>query len=219
VETTTYIRRSLSFARRIGRPLGQKTAEVLASSGSFYLLDPKVPVSLELWDHPNICLEIGFGYGEHLLAEVLASPTTFFIGAEPYMNGVASLIERAVAVGAQNLRIWPEDVWFLLEQAPDQVLDQVFILFPDPWPKKKHHKRRLIGPDNLRKLLPKIKKGGRLVMATDHPDYAQWIQQALEAVDRATEPTETLPTAEVVTRYQRKNLANTDRIWVWECVV
>jgi tRNA (guanine-N7-)-methyltransferase len=91
-------------------------------------------------------LEIGFGGGEHLVAQAAAHPDCGLIGCEPYLTGVARLLAKAETRGLANLRIVVDDARLLLDALPDGCLERVFVLFPDPWPKTRHHKRRIVNP-------------------------------------------------------------------------
>jgi tRNA (guanine-N7-)-methyltransferase len=117
-------------------------------------------------------LEIGFGNGEHLVHQASLHPETLFLGAEPYMNGVANCLYALHCSPRNNVRIFPADVHLLLDALPNACLSQVDILFPDPWPKRAHHKRRLINAVLLAKLARAMHSGAALQMATDHADYA-----------------------------------------------
>lgn len=123
---------------------------------------------------PASVLEIGFGGGEHLAAQARASPERAFIGAEPFLNGVASCLRHIEEQALANVRLYHGDVRDILPRIPDASLDRADILFPDPWPKARHHKRRLIQPDFLAALARVLRPGGELRFATDWQDYAAW---------------------------------------------
>nr|MDP9196371.1 tRNA (guanine(46)-N(7))-methyltransferase TrmB [Pseudomonadota bacterium] len=110
----------------------------------------------------EIWLEIGFGAGEHLAAQAAAHPDTGIIGAEFFMNGVASLLGHMERQGLSNVRIVPGDARPLLDTLPDASISRCFVLFPDPWPKKRHAFRRFIGPENLDRLARILKPGAWL---------------------------------------------------------
>lgn len=122
----------------------------------------------------EVWLEIGFGDGGHLAWRAEANPRTGFIGCEPYVNGVALLLQTIAAKRLGNLRIHPGDARILLAALPDASLGRIYILFPDPWPRKRHHKRRFMSPDNIAALARVLRPGGRLCFATDSADYCQW---------------------------------------------
>lgn len=118
-----------------------------------------------------IWLEIGFGGGEHLVAQAKAHPTIGFIGAEPFLNGVSKLLRHVEKEGVKNIRIYDDDVRPWLETLPDACLDRVFLLFPDPWPKKRHRERRFINPSTLDLLARVMKNGSEMRVASDDPTY------------------------------------------------
>lgn len=134
-------------------------------------LDPPslfpVPVD-EVW------LEIGFGGGEHLAAQAEAHPGIGIIGAEPFVNGVVKLLAAIEARGLRNVRIRDEDVTALLARLPDACLDRVYLLYPDPWPKRRQRKRRFVSDASLAEIGRVLKDGGLFRFASDIDDYAGW---------------------------------------------
>ena len=129
-------------------------------------------------------LEIGFGDGETLAAMAYAHPETDYLGIEVHRPGVGHLLLRAQALELTNLRIICADaVDVLRRQLPEACLDHVQIFFPDPWPKKRHHKRRLIQPDFVALVARKLKAGAHLHLATDWEDYARHMLEVLQATD------------------------------------
>jgi tRNA (guanine-N7-)-methyltransferase len=122
----------------------------------------------------DFALEVGFGGGEHLAAQAALHPDTGFIGCEPFSNGVAKLLTAVDAGRLRNVRVEPDDARDILVRLPDGTLSNVFVLFPDPWPKLRHHKRRFIQPATLTQIARVLRKGGELRVATDHADYARW---------------------------------------------
>ncbi|HET9067075.1 MAG TPA: tRNA (guanine(46)-N(7))-methyltransferase TrmB [Amaricoccus sp.] len=124
-------------------------------------------------------LEVGFGGGEHLAHQAAAHPEVGLIGCEPYVNGVAMALLRIEAAGLENVRIHPGDARDLIDALPDGSLARVFLLYPDPWPKARHHRRRFASPENLAALRRVMLPGAELRIATDIADYAR---HALEAV-------------------------------------
>ena len=120
-------------------------------------------------------LEIGFGSGEHLVEQALNNPSIGFIGCEPYINGVARILTSIAKFGLKNVRIFRDDARVLLSALPDQSIARAFILFPDPWPKARHHKRRIVGPKTISTLCRLMPVGAELRVATDDPKYKEWI--------------------------------------------
>ncbi|MBL8658394.1 MAG: tRNA (guanosine(46)-N7)-methyltransferase TrmB [Rhodospirillales bacterium] len=136
------------------------------------LLDPRAlfaPAIADVW------MEIGFGAGEHLLAQAQRHPTIGFIGCEPYLNGVAALLSAMENADLGNIRIFPDDARLLLPALAPASIGRLFILFPDPWPKAKHHNRRLVNPATLRAFARILRPGGELRVASDHDGYVRWI--------------------------------------------
>ncbi|PIE07746.1 MAG: tRNA (guanosine(46)-N7)-methyltransferase TrmB [Rhodobacterales bacterium] len=141
------------------------------------------PLDLEaLFGARPVWLEVGFGGGEHMVHQAGLHPEVGIIGCEPYINGVAMLLGKLRAAEVTNLRIHPGDVRDLFDVLPAGSLDKVFVLYPDPWPKKRHHRRRFVTPEYLAPLHRAMRPGAELRIASDIPDY---IRQALEEVPRA----------------------------------
>ncbi|GHS99234.1 tRNA (guanine-N(7)-)-methyltransferase [Bacteroidia bacterium] len=174
----------------------------------------------------NPILEIGFGAGEHLLHLATANPDSIILGAEPFINGVASLLSKIsnyqlaitnsgtiVKPEYQNIRIWPDDVRKLfsflssLFSNPNMRFAQIWILHPDPWPKARHEKRRLLSVDFLKALGEFLSPGGQIIIGTDHCEYFDWIvaNAKLSQLKINNEKP-----AIIETRYQKKNMAGTD---------
>ena len=143
-------------------PAGPHTRDSLAVC---FAVPPQTPLSLE----------IGFGGGEHLSALATNSPDTAFIGAEPYVNGIVSLLRHIDEQNLQNIRIWPDDVRLMLGNLPEASLSSVYVMFPDPWPKVRHLRRRIFNPIMLNRLAFCLKPGGRLRFASDHPVAKSWL--------------------------------------------
>jgi tRNA (guanine-N7-)-methyltransferase len=123
----------------------------------------------------DVWLEIGFGGGEHLLAQAEVHRRTGFVGCEPFLNGVVKLIGALQDRGLDNVRIYRDDARLLLARLPDASLGRAFVLFPDPWPKTRHHKRRIISPPVLDDLARVLRPGAELRIATDDAGYLDWI--------------------------------------------
>jgi tRNA (guanine-N7-)-methyltransferase len=129
-----------------------------------------------------VWLEIGFGGGEHMVHQATQNPGTGIIGCEPFINGVAMLLGRIREAGVETIRIHPGDARDLFDVLPEAAIARVFLLYPDPWPKKKHHRRRFVTPEHLSPLVRVMAPGAELRIATDIPDY---VRQALEEVPKA----------------------------------
>jgi tRNA (guanine-N7-)-methyltransferase len=162
----------------------------------------------ELW------LEVGAGGGEHALAQAAAHPEAGMIACEVYLNGICSLLSRLVPEGAEaaampaNLRVWDDDARALLRALPGSSLDRLFLLFPDPWPKARHAKRRFVHPALLPTLARVLRPGGEWRVATDDPTYQAWIAEVMAAQDRFTPapPLPARPPDWPPTRYEAKAL-------------
>jgi tRNA (guanine-N7-)-methyltransferase len=132
----------------------------------------------------DLRLEIGFGGGEHLAHEARAHPRVGFIGCEPFVNGIAKLLAIIDQERLANIRISDEDAMKLLPRLPDAAFGRVSILFPDPWPKRRHRKRRILSDETLAELARAMLPGAELRFATDIDDYAGW---ALARVMRSSD--------------------------------
>lgn len=130
----------------------------------------------------EVWLEIGFGSGEHLIHQAMAHPDRAFIGCEVYINGVATLLGKMRKAGVSNIAIHPGDVRDLFDVLPDGAISGAYLLYPDPWPKARHHRRRFVTPEHLEPLAAAMKSGAPFRMATDIPDY---VRQTLEEVPKA----------------------------------
>ncbi|HCS22922.1 MAG TPA: tRNA (guanosine(46)-N7)-methyltransferase TrmB [Alphaproteobacteria bacterium] len=206
------------YGRRKGKKLRTQ------QQGAYEGILPAVTLALPAGDAPvepasffdapvkQVWMEIGFGHGEHLAWHAKNNPDVGFIGCEPFINGIAALCMQIGEHGLKNVRIWPDDARLLLSRLPAQSLDRLFIINADPWPKKRHHKRRFIQTEMLDKLHALLKPGAEFRMATDHPDLAEWLVektcahpgfewQAKCAADWQTRPAD-LPE----TKFQNKGL-------------
>ncbi len=122
----------------------------------------------------EIWLEIGFGAGEHLIEQAKARPDVGFIGCEPFLNGIAAALAAVERERLGNVRLWRGDAVPLLEAAPDAYFNRVFLLYPDPWPKRRHNKRRFVSDMMISTLTRALRPGGDVRFATDIDDYAGW---------------------------------------------
>ncbi len=127
-------------------------------------------------------LEIGFGGGEHMVHQAARNPGAGVIGCEPFINGVAMLLGKIREAGVENVRVHPGDARDLFDVLPAGSVQKAFLLYPDPWPKKKHHRRRFVTPEHLEPLARVMAPGAELRVATDIPDY---VRQTLLEVPRA----------------------------------
>lgn len=217
------------FGRRKGRKIRKAKTSLLEQFLPQLEIGEQQPISHDLFSAPikKICLEIGFGGGEHLAGIAKMYPQTGFIGAEVFKNGIANLLSLLTGIKqnsevpekinllpdrVDNVRIYSDDVRKLFARIPDALLDNVFLLFPDPWPKNRHTSRRFVNPDNLNELARIIKKGGTLLIATDHPIYKRWTLEqmhncpAFSWTARKSNDWRNPPADWVETKYQLKAL-------------
>ncbi|HEX4894920.1 MAG TPA: tRNA (guanosine(46)-N7)-methyltransferase TrmB [Solimonas sp.] len=183
-EGVPYLRQVRSFVRREGR-MTEAQQRAMAQLWPRYGLErpagPVDPAALFGRDARRI-FEIGFGMGDYLLSRVTAEPQHDFFGVEVHRPGVGRLLNGAAAAGASNLRVASEDaVEVLRDWLPPASLDEVVIQFPDPWHKKRHHKRRLVQPDFARLVVSRLRPGGLLQLATDWENYAEHMLEVLNA--------------------------------------
>jgi tRNA (guanine-N7-)-methyltransferase len=163
----------------------------------------------------RLWLEVGFGGGEHALAQIAAHPNAALIACEVFDNGICSLLSRLVPEGEEaaaplpgNLRLWPDDARVLLRLLPDASLDRLFLLFPDPWPKSRHAKRRFVHPAQLPLLARVLAPGSEWRVASDDPTYQAWVTEVMgqQTLFDAPPPAIARPADWPATRYEAKAL-------------
>jgi len=215
------------FGRRKGKAIGSSRERLMKE------LLPKIQVTLpkkgklavaklfsfkpkELW------LEIGFGGGEHVAELAKIYPSVGFVGAEPFLNGVSSLLahlngshrfpreDTGLEEGrTDNVRIWPDDIRIVFPHLPDGVFDRIFVLYPDPWPKARHAERRFINQNNLPELYRLLSPKGQLFVATDVVGYAEWVQEQMKIFKKFSLKNKDLhkpPKDWIPTRYEQKGI-------------
>ena len=164
-------------------------------------------------------LEIGFGGGEHMASQAARAPDVLIVGCEPFLNGVASAVRHVAEQDLKNVRIHDGDARELAARLPDASLDRVFILFPDPWPKARHHKRRIVQSDMVAELARVLKPGGRLRFATDVAGYADWALERILASPEFDWPAQRAddwrlaPADHITTRYEEKRLGDCEPVF------
>ena len=166
------------YGRRKGHALSLRRQKLLETFLPELLIDAEqsgyIDLPLMFNKIGEVWLEIGFGAGEHLAAQASVYPNVNFIGCEPYINGVARLLTEIKKRSLTNIRIYDNDARFLIEKLGPASIDRVFILFPDPWPKKRHNRRRFINFENLNELSRVMKKNAELRFATDDMNLVRW---------------------------------------------
>jgi tRNA (guanine-N7-)-methyltransferase len=176
----------LIYGRRKGhrlRPGRQRLLDELLPKLQVRLPEraPLAPASLFAQRPPRIWLEIGFGGGEHLAAQAAAHPEVGLIGCEPFIGGIARLLSVIEAQDLANVRLFTDDARLLMQALPDACLERVFVLFPDPWPKTRHHKRRIVNPVTAGEFVRLLRPGGELRLASDDMGYVRAMLLALRA--------------------------------------
>jgi tRNA (guanine-N7-)-methyltransferase len=161
------------------RPRQQELMDTLLPAISV-LADGEVSSRRLFGDERPLHLEIGFGSGEHLAARADLLPDHGFIGCEPFVNGVAAALAHVRDRRLANIRIFMGDALDVLRRLPDGSLSFVYLLHPDPWPKARHAKRRMINDGPLNLIAAKLKPGGELRIATDHPTYLEWALMVMQ---------------------------------------
>ena len=172
------------FGRRKGHRLRRHQAELVDQALPKLALDLATPAPQPLaglfpGKADSVRLEIGFGGGEHLLAEAHANPDTGFIGCEPYLNGLAKILARLEAAPANNLRLFAGDAAELLAWLPAASLQRIDLIHPDPWPKRRHWKRRFVQQATVASMARILQRGGEFRFVSDIDDYAAWTLELL----------------------------------------
>jgi len=165
------------FGRRKGKKLRLNQADLFAN------LLPELRVDLAgdlspaaLFENPpvDLWLEIGFGGGEHLVLQANAYPTVGFIGCEPFVNGMAKMLSTIDRDGLKNIRLYDSDALDLLKKLPDASIGRLYLLYPDPWPKRRQNKRRFVSDETLKLIARVLRPGGQFRFASDIDHYVGW---------------------------------------------
>lgn len=217
------------YGRRRGHPLRPRQERLLDLALPRFRLDaaeaadPRAafPDAAALW------LEVGFGGGEHALALAAANPGVALIASEVFENGLCSLLTRIVPEGAEadapppaHLRLWPQDARHLVALLPDAALDRLYLMFPDPWPKARHAKRRFVNPAMLPLVARVLRPGAEWRIASDDPTYQAWVEDTFASQPffaRAGHATGTRPDGWHPTRYEAKAIreGRTPHYWTF----
>jgi len=213
------------FGRRKGKGLTPSRQKLLDNLLPKVLMTKeKAPDISKAFGVPvkKIWLEVGFGGGEHLAEMALQNQHIGILGAEPFVNGVASLLAHLNGshrypranmeleeTRVDNVRIWPDDIRLLFPLFPDNVFQRIFVLYPDPWPKARHAERRFINAENLPELYRLLSDDGELVIATDVIGYAEWVKEQIKAFGKfkSVHKNQHKPPPDwVSTRYEQKGI-------------
>ena len=196
-----------TFGRRHGKKLSTRKQWLMDN------LLPEIAPKAQDFAEKQVILEIGFGNGEHLRDLAIQNPDKIIVGAEPFANGVAALLsaitnesDNVLFDEYKNIRIWPDDVRIMLKDFENIIFNEIWVLHPDPWPKARHEKRRLLNHDFLNFLSKFMGKNSQIIIGTDHWEYYDWIVEQLKQTKLVIKSTE-LDT--IKTRYQLKNKAGT----------
>jgi tRNA (guanine-N7-)-methyltransferase len=219
----TDVRQRTLFGRRRGKKLRDGQQSLLESLlPRFALSVPPEPANIDLAQAfggalppDGLWLEVGFGAGEHLVWQAKEHPGVGLIGCEPYINGVAKCLAHIEREGLENIRLFTDDARLVMSALPEQSLSRAFVLFPDPWPKSRHHKRRFVQRDTLDVLARLMKPGAELRLATDDPSYLPWMVEhacthpAFEWLAERPADWRGRPADWPPTRYETKRIAGT----------
>jgi tRNA (guanine-N7-)-methyltransferase len=175
---------------------------------------------LNIYQQKKTILEIGFGKGEHLISRALNDIDSIFIGCELFLNGIFSILSEIYKNKIHNIMIFQNDARILLDQFPINFLDEIILLFPDPWPKKRHHKRRFIQIEYIKQIHKFLKNKGVLKIATDHKDYQSSIletfsqSEILQLFKQVRQDIHQRPDLKEwpQTRYEQKAIKNNSKI-------
>ncbi|MAM33474.1 MAG: tRNA (guanosine(46)-N7)-methyltransferase TrmB [Micavibrio sp.] len=207
--------------RRLGRPLNQERQEALDSLYPVLSIDDSLldnsgslPASSLFVNSPDkIYFEIGFGSGDFLKKLIQEKPDNGYIGAEPFINGMSAFLKSIKTIENPSVRVWMDDAMDIARTLAPESLDGIYILNPDPWPKTRHHKRRIVSQENLDQFARILKPGGNLTMTTDVEELAEWMVTQASAhkdfkwcANRKTD-WHNPPSGWLETRYEKKGKA------------
>lgn len=177
MEKKNFNKLNRTFARRIGKNLSSINKSVLDNDLPKVIYSPE---KLKATKCEKVFLEIGYGMGEHFINQVQSNPKHLFIGAEVYLNGVANVLKKLQGYNNSNYMLWPDDLDLILTNMPDQSLDGIYILFPDPWHKRRYLKKRLFNEERLSLFKQTLKNKGIISFASDIEDYFDSAKSILE---------------------------------------
>ena len=202
------------YGRRKGRRISSTNLKLLEDySNKFYLHEDQI-CKLSHHEYNKNILEIGFGNGDNLINMSVNKPNDLFIGCDAYYNGCVKLLKKIVNKNIKNIKIWPDDIHLIIKKFKKNFFDLILILQPDPWPKKKHKKRRLIQQKFLDDLNQILKYEGKLIISTDHNVMKSWVLEHLHVrndflwVKNGFYYTNIKPKFIISTKYSNKALEN-----------
>ena len=203
-----------SFAKRNGRITNsqKKNLELFKSFEIKNLEDLKY----SLKKYSKCALEIGFGNGENLINQAILNPNTLHIGSEVYKSGIGSLIGAINQKKLSNIKIYQNDVRDLFDREPEEIFDLIIIICPDPWPKEKHHKRRLISKEFLQMMFNFMKENSYLHISTDWQNYAESIEEDLRVFKKFLKTKDSIITRKELTKFERRGISEERKISVFD---
>lgn len=203
-----------SFAKRNGRITNsqKKNLELFKKFEIKNLKDLKY----SLKKYPKCVLEIGFGNGENLINQAILNPNTLYIGSEVYKSGIGSLIGAINQKKLSNIKIFQNDVRDLFDSEPEEIFDLIIIICPDPWPKEKHHKRRLINKEFLQMIFNFMKENSYLHISTDWQNYAESIEEDLRVFKKFSKTKDRIITRKELTKFERRGILEERKISVFD---
>ena len=207
-----------TYMRRSGRMTSAQKKALNGAGAQYLLSEQKLAASSVTWfmKPQPLVLEIGFGMGENIVAMAQRNPALNYLGVDVYQPGVGALLTQCVRYELENVRVVMADVHDVLAHLPIESCQQINLFFPDPWPKKRHHKRRLIQPDFVNELLRVLSVGGMLHIATDHSEYAEHIATCL-LHPNLTQLDTFSDTVRIQTKYEQRGLRLGSSITEYHC--
>ena len=203
-----------SFAKRNGRITNsqKKNLELFKNFEIKNLKDLKY----SLKKYSKCALEIGFGNGENLINQAILNPNTLHIGSEVYKSGIGSLIGAINQKKLSNIKIFQNDVRDLFDSEPEEIFDLIIIICPDPWPKEKHHKRRLINKEFLQMIFNFMKENSYLHISTDWQNYAESIEEDLRVFKKFSKTKDRIIIRKELTKFERRGISEERKISVFD---
>jgi len=205
--------KNLDYNQKLIRSFGRVKSRKLSNHKNSLLENFYESYKISEIDNTNSknFLEIGFGFGDFIFGKAKQNPDANFYGCEPHLNGIVNLLSMLKKEPLSNLKITNQDVRIFIDNFSDNFFEKIFILFPDPWPKYKHFKRRLIDKNFLDQILfPKLKNTGKIIIATDHDSYKTWILSHISQSSKfnwlanSKKSWQNFPNDWIITKYQKK---------------